>query len=181
MPGSGTSTFTDPDNYQAALPWARIDLLVTPRGFKARLTWAELHCLRLLHSEEELAHIAYVSLPPTLAFVTFPTDSAPPPVWGGIEMQIGEFMFHSCGERLHQSARGPCLWSLVALPQRDLDDYGRALSGRALTAPPSGRVLRPAPRAAARLRRLHAQACRLAERRANIWPIPRFREPLNRV
>jgi adenylate cyclase len=39
MPGRGTGTFIDPDDCQASLRQARIDLLVTSRGaFKARLT-----------------------------------------------------------------------------------------------------------------------------------------------
>src|ERR1700731_3772210 len=41
MPGSGTSTFIDPDDYQASLGHLRIDLLVTSQGaFNAHLTWA---------------------------------------------------------------------------------------------------------------------------------------------
>ena len=53
------------------------DLLATSRDFKARLTWAELHCVRLLRSQEDLPRIAYVSLEPALVFVTFPTTVDP--------------------------------------------------------------------------------------------------------
>ena len=39
MPGSGSGTFADPDDYQASLRQARIDFLVTSRGsFNAHLT-----------------------------------------------------------------------------------------------------------------------------------------------
>ena len=89
MPGSGTSVFTDPDDYQASLRWAQMELLVTFRDFKARLTWAELHCVRLLRSHEDLPRIAYVSLEPALVFVTFPTTVDPPPVWSGVDVQSG--------------------------------------------------------------------------------------------
>jgi hypothetical protein len=52
MPGSGTGTFIDPDDYQAGLRQARIDFLATSQGsFKAHLTWATLHRMQLLHSE----------------------------------------------------------------------------------------------------------------------------------
>ena len=44
-----------------------------------------------------------------------------------------------------------------------LERYGRALSGRPFSLPPEGQVLQPSPRDAARVRRLHAQICRLAE------------------
>src|SRR6516162_7859125 len=172
MPGSGTSTFTDPDDYEAGLRWAQMNLLATSRDFKARLTWAELHCVRLLRSQEDLPRIAYVSLEPALVFVTFPTTVDPPPVWGGVDVQSGNIMFHSRGERLHQRMRGPCLWSLIALPPRDLQDYGGALFGKPLPVPSTGRVLRPPPRDASRLQRLHAQACRLAETRPKILAHP---------
>jgi hypothetical protein len=53
MPGSDTGTFIDPDDYQARLRRARIDLLVTSQGaFNARLTWITLHHMQLLRSEE---------------------------------------------------------------------------------------------------------------------------------
>jgi AraC-like DNA-binding protein len=172
MPGSGTSSFTDPDDYEAGLRWAQINLLVTSRDFKARLTWAELHCVRLLRSQEDLPRIAYVSLEPALIFVTFPTAADPPPVWRGMEVPSGSIRFHSRGERLHQRMRGPCLWSLIALPQRDLQYYGRALSAKPLLMPTTGRVLQPRPRDTARLQRLHAQACRLAETKPKMLAHP---------
>ena len=119
-----------------------------------------------------MPRIAYVSLEPALVFVTFPTTVDPPPVWGGVDVQSGNIMFHSRGERLHQRMRGPCLWSLIALRPRDLQDYGGALSGKPLPVPSTGRVLRPPPRDASRLQRLHAQACRLAETRPKILAHP---------
>jgi hypothetical protein len=172
MPGSGTSIFTDPDDYQASLRWAQMQLIVNSGDFKARLTWAELQCLRLLRGEEHLPRIAHVSLVPTLIFVAFPSVAHPPPVWGGVEVETGKIMFHSRGEHLHQWMRGPSLWSLIALPSNDLRDYGRALSGKALFAPPAGRLIRPRPRDAARLQRLHTQACRLAETKPKILSHP---------
>lgn len=166
MPGSGTRTFIDPDDYRVTLRQARIDLLVTSLGaFKARLTWVELDHLHLIRSQEELPRIGYLSLAPALNFIAFTTQSDPPPVWGGMALRSGDIMFHSRGERLHQWTKGPCLWSLIAVAPGYLEDYGRALSGRELVPPPVGRILRPAPRDAARLQRLHAMACRLAETR----------------
>src|SRR5215469_9942952 len=60
MPGSGTSTFIDPDDYQASLDRVPLDLLlVTSRGeFKACVTSARLNHLYLLGSEEDFPRIA---------------------------------------------------------------------------------------------------------------------------
>jgi hypothetical protein len=49
MPGSGTGTFIDADDYEASLSRLRFDLLVTSQGgFKAQLTWATLGCAKPL-------------------------------------------------------------------------------------------------------------------------------------
>ncbi len=173
MPGSGMRTFLDPDYYAASLRQAQLELVITSRGeFKARLTWAELHHLQLLRCEEDFPRIAYLSLTPRLVFVAFPAPSVSMPVWRGTELQVGDIMFHSRGERLHQSTPGCSIWSLIALDPVQLDNYGRALSGKPVIPPPEGRVLRPSARDAARLRRLHAQACRLAETRPKMLAHP---------
>jgi AraC-like DNA-binding protein len=164
MPGSGTRTFLEPDHYEASLRQAQIEILIalSPK-FKARLTWAELHDLEVLRCEEDFPRVAYVRLSPQLSFVTFPAHSGPVPVWGGTELRPGEIVFHGRGERLHQSTPGSFVWNVIALDPVQLEHYGRALSGKPFTLPSVGRILRPSPRNVARLRRLHAQVCRLAE------------------
>src|SRR5580704_17841959 len=169
MPGSGTSTFIDPDDYQASLRQARLDLLVTGQGaFKASLTWATLHHLDLLRSEEDIPRIGYVSLATALVFVGFAGRTDPPMVWGGVELQTGDIIFHGQGERFHQRTTGPCSWSLLGLAPEHLETYGSAVNGKPLSLPAAMRILHPGARDAARLRRLHAQACRLAETRPKV-------------
>jgi len=173
MPGSGTGTFIDPDDYQASLRQARIELVVTSRGsFNARLTWVTFHHLQLLHSEEDLPRIAYVSLAPELVFVGFATRPDPPMLWGGVELQTGDLLFHSRAERFHQRTTGACGWSLLGLAPEHLEAYGGAVNGKPLSLPAAMRILHPTARDAARLRRLHAQACRLAETRAKVLAHP---------
>ena len=174
MPGSGTRTFLEPDDYEASLRQTQIELVSTCcGGFEARLTWAELHSMQLLRCEETLPRIVYLCLAPQLVFIAFPASSGPMPVWRGTKMQAGDIMFHSRGERLHQAATlGPSTWSVIALDPAQLETYGPALSGKPLPLPPEGRVLRPSPGDAARLRRLHAQACRLAETKPKMLTHP---------
>jgi AraC-like DNA-binding protein len=164
MPGSGTRTFLEPDHYEASLRQAQIETLIAlDSKFKARLTWAELHDLQVLRCEEDFPRVAYVCLGLQLSFVTFPAHSGPPPIWGGRELRSGEIVFHGRGERLHQSTPGSFVWNVMALDPVRLEQYGRALSGKPFTLPLKGKILRPSPRDVARLRRLHAQVCRLAE------------------
>ncbi len=164
MPGSGTRTFLEPDHYEASLRHAQIEIVIalSPK-FKARVTWAELHDLQVLQCEEDFPRVAYVCLRPQLCFVTFPGHSGSLPVWGGTELRPGEIVLHGRGERLHQVTTGSFVWNIIATDPAQLEHYGRALSGKPFTLPPEGKILRPSPRDAARLRRLHAQVCRLAE------------------
>jgi AraC-like DNA-binding protein len=169
MPGGGTRTFLEPDYYEASLAEAQIDAVVVPHGkFGARLTWAELHHLAVLRCEEESPRVAYVQLASGLAFVTFPVASGPFPLWSGREMPAGAIMFHSRGEQLHQSTPGAFTWNVIAMDPAQLEYYGRALSGKPFSLPKEGRILQPAPRLVRRLRRLHAQICRLAETKSKI-------------
>ncbi len=164
MPGSGTRMLLEPDHYEASLRQTQIEILITLSSkFKAHLTWAELHDLQVLRCEEEFPRVAYVCLGPQLSFVTFPAHSGPPPVSGGTEMQPGEIVLHGRGERRHQSTAGSSVWNVIALDPARLEQYGRAISGKPFSLPSRGKILRPAARDGARLRRLHAQVCRLAE------------------
>ena len=164
MPGSGTRTFLEPDHYSASLRQAQIEIVIALSSkFKARLTWAELHDLQVLRCEEDFPRIAYVCLGPQLSFVTFPAHSGPLPVSGGTELRPDEIVFHGRGERLHQSTPGSFVLNVIALDPVQLEQYGRALSGKPFTLPQEGKILRPSARGVARLRRLHAQVCRLAE------------------
>jgi AraC-like DNA-binding protein len=174
MPGSGTGTLIDSDDHRASLNHVRIDLLATSQGsFNSHLTWATLHRLQLLHSEENLPRIAHISLAPTLVFVGFATRPDPPMFWDGVELQTGDIIFHGRGERFHQRTTGPCSWSLLGFVPEHLERYCEVLSGKPLSLPAAARIiLRPAARDAARLRRLHAQACGLAETRPKVLAHP---------
>jgi AraC-like DNA-binding protein len=173
MPGGGTRTFLDPDHYEASLRDAQIEAIIISRGhFRARLTWAELHHLQMLRCEEDSSRVAYVRLAPRLAFVTFPTNSALLSVWRGMELQAGDIVFHSRGERLHQFAPGSFVWSVIAIDPAQLEHDGRALTGKRVTPPLEGKLLRPSRRDMARLRRLHAQVCRLAETNSKMLSHP---------
>ena len=78
-------------------------------------------------------------------------------------MQPGEIAFHGRGEPMHQSTPHSFVWNVIALDRLHLEEYGRALSGKAFSLPQEGEILHPSTRDMARLRRLHAQVCRLAE------------------
>jgi AraC-like DNA-binding protein len=163
----GTTTFAELSDYESAFGEAEVQLTAIGSGaFKARLTWWCLRHMHILRGYEEVPRIAYVSLPPSRVFVSFSTGDLPL-IWNGIELQSGDIVFHSRGERMYQRTTGESRWGLISLPAAQLAFYSNSLIGRKIAAPPIGRVLRPQRIFAERLLRLHAKACRLAETKAN--------------
>jgi AraC-like DNA-binding protein len=165
----GKTIFSDPDDYQVSFGGTRINLVFTGDGeFKALLTLAELPNLQLLRSQESLARIAYVALPSKQVFVSFATQFNPPPMYSGFELQSGDVVFHSRGERMHQRTSGASGWAFISLAPTYLAKYGKALTDTKVVPPRAGRVLRPPRSATAQLYRLHAKACRLAETKPDV-------------
>jgi AraC-like DNA-binding protein len=172
MATSGTTIFTDLDDYRARIGGTSVNLVVTSPGeYKMRLTWLKLQQLHVLSGCENLPRIGYVSFARARVFVSFPTSTVARK-WRGVELQFGDIVFHGCGEQAHHWTAGASDWGLISLPPEQLAVYGKALTGLEVTWPPAGRVLRPSPIAAAHLLHLHSNACRLAETRHEIATHP---------
>jgi hypothetical protein len=110
MPGSGTSTFIDPDDYQASLDRVPLDLLLV----MSRGEFRGLGDKRKAESPLSVAQRGGCSadrlrfVVSGARFVGFPARSSPPIVWGGVELHPGEIVLHSRAERFHQRTAGPC-------------------------------------------------------------------------
>jgi AraC-like DNA-binding protein len=173
MEQSGTATFANPDDYGAAIGVTSPNLIVTSGGdFNARLTWLNLDHLCLLHCRENLPRIGFFSLSPKQAFISFATNAAAPLTYGGFDLQFGDVVFHSRGERTHQRTNGESRWGLISLSHEQLATCAKALTGTKIISPPGGRVLRPSRSAARRLLRLHSKICRLVETRNELIANP---------
>jgi AraC-like DNA-binding protein len=169
MPAVGTSVFTEPDAYEAGFRGAPINLVLTRGGeFTARLTRVALPNLQLIDGQDSLPRIAWIAPARELACVAFPTQFDPPVMWNGVELQSGDIVLQGRGARGHQRTSGTSHWAYIWMAPEHLAGYGKALTGRALVMPRWCQVLRPPPRAAARLRRLHEQACHLVATRPKI-------------
>jgi hypothetical protein len=162
----GSAAFTNPLDYRAGIgiSGASIDLIPTGDGdFGARLTWLKQRHFHLLVGRESAPRIACVSLAATRAFVSFPASPSTVLIWAGVELQPGDILFHSLGERGHQRTERASKWGLVSLPASQLAMFSKTLTGHELMIPPFGRIVRPPKDALTRLRNLHASACRVAE------------------
>src|SRR5258708_40231339 len=92
MAASGTATFDNPADYQAAFGDASLKLTLTGGGiFKARLTWLHLRYLRVVRGRENLPRIAYISLPPARVRLSFPPGTAPAD-WSELELRFRDIL-----------------------------------------------------------------------------------------
>jgi hypothetical protein len=107
----------------------------------------ELRHLHLLRVCEDLPRIAYVALVSDSVFITFPTHSARPQIWGGVKLKSGDILLHAAGERMHQRTGAANRWGFISLPPEQLASYGKTLAGRDLAPHPwdgsCGRRCRP--------------------------------------
>jgi AraC-like DNA-binding protein len=163
MGGSGSALFADPNDYQANLPPRTHLLALEPAVFQARLTWVDLADLNLLHARETGPRIAYVSLSPEWVFINFPTQRSPTLIYDGAPLQLGDIVFHSVGQQLHQRTIGDTAWASIALTPGSLLANSKTLLGRELAPSSSGQILRPSPADRRQLLKLHAEAVRITE------------------
>jgi AraC-like DNA-binding protein len=168
MKGFGSRAFTDPDDVFSNLLDTDVDLVLTGRvPFGAQVSWLAMRSLRLCLIEEDAPRIAFVSLPPVRLFIFFPVGDDPAPVWNGIRLHRGDLVLHMPRDRFHHRTAGPARWGVISIARRELAAYGRALLDREL-APRVAMLLRPSPRDAAEVLRLHVQASRLAATRPKL-------------
>ena len=165
MPGSAISTFSEPDDFAAALcDGGSLDLLVIDRGpFRARLTRIALHRLCISSAEEHLSRIAFISLQPGIVRVSMPMKQNAPLVCGGIRVHSGEILTQRSDARVHERLDGPCHWRDVRVPINVLASYGEAVIGTRFQVPSGLRVWRPPAGAFKRLTDLHVAAIRQTE------------------
>lgn len=159
----GTFTFTDPDDYRTNVPGATINLVVTAsESFRSRLTRITLRHLNVVLVEQFAPSISFLSFTPASAFVSFPLGGRPDPIWNGLMVRRGDFVFHRRGDSAYHRTSGIGRWGLISLSWHELAAYGSALSGLELAPPREARFLRTPRRALTEVLRLHREACRLA-------------------
>ena len=182
MTENGTATFVSPDEYSAAIGAAKVDLFVKARGeFKGRLTWLNLGGLHVLRGRENLPRIAFVTLPPAQACISFPASGSSGLIYCGLGLNRGDVVFHSLGERAHQRTDGAGNWCLMSLAPEQLAASSKALTGQSIRPPLEGRVIVPAPAAARALQSLILKVCRLGDTKLEVMANPAIARSLEQA
>jgi AraC-like DNA-binding protein len=168
MRGSVTSTFSEPEEFRAAMSADRsISFLFTESGrFRARSTEVRLDHLRLVSVEESLSCIAFIRVPPGIILIGLSIEYAGSLTWGGTAGDSRELVTLGAGQCVHMRSAGPCHWGAIWLPVQEFTRYSGALTGTAMDVPPSVCRWRPHASAAIEFRSLYMGAIRTAQVRA---------------
>jgi AraC-like DNA-binding protein len=167
MPGSTTVVLCEPDDYQAALRTdGDVELVVVGRGvFRAQMTQIALPRVRLVAGLEDLARIAFISVPARRVRISLPIRSGAALFRDGNPSSTDEIVIHGPGQRIHERTEGRCRWRIIWFPTQDLVEYGRAMIGAAFDDPFGVDHWRPTHEALRRLNRLHDNAIRMSHDR----------------
>jgi AraC-like DNA-binding protein len=164
MPTNGTTIFSERDDFQTSLRDAAINLVIIgPGKFAARLTSVNLPHLKFFVVEESLPRIAYAALPAESVNVGFPLRFQRSSIWGGIETNSRDLIFHAAGERIHQRTCGAGTWGNISVDPEFFAYTSKALTGSEIVPPQVSECLRPAHADRVELQRQHARLCRLVE------------------
>ena len=173
MPSSAVQTFSDPDEYAAALRAANTEFTVTGRGqFTAKLVRIDLHRLWVQRASDNLPRIAHPTNIAGRAIVSFRTGPGPSLLTDGLEMQPTDIVRHSDGQGYYRRSSGLAAYASMSLPVEGMVSHGAAIAGIDLTPPQDPLIHTPPASAMVRLQRLHAAAGRLAENAPEIIANP---------
>jgi hypothetical protein len=173
MPSSAVRTFTDPDDYAAAIRQGTRELTVTERGeFTAKLTRIDLHRLWMQRLHDNLPRISHIAGWGGRAVITFRTQSGPSLLSGGVEMQPTNIVRFSEGQSYYLRSSGYASYGGMSLPVEEIAAVAEAMVAFDLTPPRDAMLVTPRPVDMARLQRLHAAAADLAENAPEIIDNP---------
>jgi AraC-like DNA-binding protein len=164
MPSSAVLTFTDPDEYAAAMAQAAVRLTPVECGsFTAKLSRIEFHRLWMQRFSASLgwtSHIDYQAGQVTFAFQTQP---GPCMTRDGRECALASVTRLSAAQRYYLHSDEAASYGTVSLPVEDMASLEQAIGGRDATPQEDFVILTPSLPARERLQRLHEAAGNLAE------------------
>jgi len=182
MPLSAVRTFTDPDDYAAAIRQETYELTVTERGeFTAKLTRIDLHRLWMQRFYDNLPRISHIAGWGGRAVIAFRTQPGPSLLSGGVEMQPTNIVRCSEGQSYYRRSSGYASYGSMSLPVEEIAAVAEAMVAFDLTPPRDAMLVTPRPAAMARLQRLHAAAADLAEKAPEIIANPDAARGLEQV
>ena len=182
MPSSSVRTFTEPDEYAAAIRQGTVQLTVTQCGiFKAKLTRIDLHRIWMQRFSDNLPRTGHVEGWGGRAIIVFRTQPGPSLSRNGVELDWTDIWRPGPGQSYYHHTSGPTSYGSVSLPIEEMASVGATVAGCDLAPPINAQTSRPMPEAIARLRRLHEAAAHLAEDAPNVLAHPEVARGLDQA
>jgi len=173
MPSSAVHTFDDPSEYSAAIRAVQAEITTIGRGaFSAKLVRIDLHNLWMQRFSEALPRVARAATSPARTIISFPTQPGPAIFCGGQEALWGTLYRFGAGQDIFQRSTGSAAWASMSLSVDDFTSAVSTITHRDKSVQADGRTFQPAPDAMAKLQRLHAAACGLAESAPSVLANP---------
>jgi AraC-like DNA-binding protein len=173
MPSSAVRTFTEPDDYAAAIRQGTYELTVTERGdFAAKLTRVDLHRLWMQRFSDNLPRISHIAGWGGRAVIAFRTQPGPRLLSGGVEMQPTNIVRYSEGQSYYRRSSGCANYGSMSLPVEEMAVVDGTMAAVDLMPPRDAMLITPLPAVIVRLQRLHAAAADLAEKAPEIIANP---------
>jgi AraC-like DNA-binding protein len=164
MPSSAVRTFSDADDYVAAIRQGAVEATVTSRGnFAGKITKIDLHRLWMQRLSENLPRIYRVDGWGGRAIILFRTQTGPSLLHSGLELEPNNIVRFGAGQSYYQRSSGSAGFAGMSLSLKDMASVGGTMAGRDLTPPRDTMIVAPPPTAMTKLQRLHAAAGNLAE------------------
>jgi hypothetical protein len=144
MPSSAVQTFSDPDDYAAAIRGTEAELTVTERGrFTAKLIRIDLYHLLAQRYAENLPRIVHSANTTGRAMISFRTEPGPSLLAGGLEMYSSTIIQHGEAQNYFQQSSGSACFGTISVPVKNMLSVGAAIAGCDLTPPDDALVLTP--------------------------------------
>jgi hypothetical protein len=157
MPSSAVRTFSDPDDYAAAIRQGTVEMTITGRGqFSAKLVQITLHRLWMQRFSDSLPRVSHIAGWGGRAVIGFRTYPGPNLVASGVEMQPTNIVRYSEGQNYYRRSSGFAAYGSMSLPVEEIAAVGEAFAAVDLTPPRDAMLITPSRAAMARLQRLHA-------------------------
>src|SRR4051794_3411924 len=161
---SSARSFTDPDEYAAAIRQGVSEMTVTASGaFRAEIVRIDFRRLWMQRLSENTSRIRHTNGLGGRAVIAFPTQPGPAQSWQGVELTEVNLIRHREQASYYQRSAGASATATMSLPLADIAPLSTAFAGYDLSPPRDSSIVRPPASAMARLQRLHAAAGHLAK------------------
>lgn len=177
-------TFDDPGDYERSLRPATVsDLVVSEPGiFEASLTIVNVGRVWLQRGSETLARTAHIAMADAPRAVVFLADRETGPIiQSGAEFGVGDISSFGHNSGHFQRTFGPIRWAAMLLLPGDLQEVGKAISGRDIGDPSISRCTKPLAVHLTSLRKLHHEVIQMASSGDIILDHPEVRRSLEQT